>query len=181
MALPSSLYKTQIALSDVDRGIYEDLAMTVALHPSETVERMMVRILVFCLTYTPELTFTKGLSTNEEPDLWEISLDNRIQHWIEVGQPDPARTRKGVSRGERVSVYAYGRSDVWWQKHADDFRALPKVSVFCFDAEETQALVAMDQRQLKLEVTISDGLLYVTSGDVMCQCAVSILHQADGA
>ncbi len=110
MARKATIYKADIQLSDIDRNLFDSLALTIALHPSETLERMTVRLLVFCINAKEHLQFTRGLSSTEEPDLWEKNLQGDIVHWIEIGQPEPARIKAALKQAERVSVYAFGKS-----------------------------------------------------------------------
>ena len=116
MALKPTIFKFDIALADMDRDRYESLSLTVAQHPSETLERMLVRVLARCLFHEEALTFTRGLSENDEPDLWQKRLDGRIERWIEVGEPSMERLKKASRLAEEVVVIAFNtRTDVWWQ------------------------------------------------------------------
>jgi len=163
MALKPTIYKTDLNLVDMDNNRFETLKLTLAQHPSETPKRMMVRLMVFALNYHQDLSFTKGLSTQDEPDLWQISPDGRVEHWIELGQASPDRIRKGVSRAEKISLYAYGsEADVWWPKHKAAFEALPKLNVYRFDSQQADRLEAFVNRSMELTLTITDGELYLT-------------------
>lgn len=166
MALKPTIYKAQVTLSDLDRAVYEDFSLTLALHPSETEQRLMARLMAFCLHYSPELSFTKGLSSTEEPDLWEIMADGVIQHWIEVGQPVPARVKKGLSQSQRVSVYAFGKSaDVWWKSNQSQLSACQKTDYFQFDWLAIEKITAFCNRNMKLTVTITEEIMYLTQGE----------------
>src|SRR5688572_27582816 len=116
MALKSTICKAHLQIADMDRNYYHDHALTIARHPSETDERMMVRLLAYALHADPALAFGKGLSTDDEPDLWRKDLTGVIEAWIDVGQPDEKRVRKACGRAEQVYVYTYGGhvSDLWW-------------------------------------------------------------------
>lgn len=115
MALKPTIYKVDLQLVDMNREVYTSEKLTLAQHPSETLERMMVRLVVYGLNYHEQLQFCKGLSTAEEADLWQVALNGQIEHWLEVGQATPERIRKGVSRAAKVSLYAYGReANIWW-------------------------------------------------------------------
>lgn len=164
MAEKATIYKAMITLSDMDRNVYGDFNLTIALHPSETVERMMVRILAFCYCAAEKLTFTKGLSSMEEPDLWLKHDNGTILQWIEVGQPAPDRLKKASSQAQAVRVFSYGRGmDVWWKTNANAIRALPKVSVSCFSADELQPLCALADKTMNLTVTITETIAYVST------------------
>lgn len=164
MALKPTIYKVDLNLSDMDRNNYQQLKLTIAQHPSENLERMMVRLLVFGLNQDQDLSFSRGLSATDEPDLWITRPDGSVEHWLEVGQASTDRIRKGISKAEKVSLYAYGsETDIWWEKSQAGFAGLPKVSVHRFHWEEVQALPAMVERTMELTLTISDGELYLAS------------------
>jgi uncharacterized protein YaeQ len=116
MALNATIYKAELQVSDMDRHYYATHALTLARHPSETEERLMVRLLAFALYADERLEFGKGLSADDEPDLWRKDYSGDIQQWIELGQPDEARIRKACGRAEQVVVINYGgrAADVWW-------------------------------------------------------------------
>ena len=117
MALKSIIYKAQLQVADMDRHYYAEHALNIACHPSETLQRMMTRILVFALNAHEQLEFGKGLSDADEPDLWQKDLTGAIERWIEVGQPDERRVLKACGRAGQVLVYAYGNSaDIWWKQ-----------------------------------------------------------------
>ena len=123
MAQPSTIYRVGIQLSDIDRGLYETLQITVARHPSETEERLLARILAYALYYEPELTFTKGVGAGDEPDLWSKGPDGRVRCWIEVGLPDAERLVKASRHSEQVVLCACGSSLPVWEK-----QQLPKLA-----------------------------------------------------
>ena len=166
MAEKATVYKANIQLADMDRQVYGDYALTIALHPSETHERMLVRILAFCYCAAENLRFTRGLSSVDEPDLWHIHDDGRILEWIEVGQPAPDRLKKASSQSQAVRVFAYGRGlEIWWKNNAAAIQALPKVSIQYFAADELQAACACIEKTMNLSVSITEGLAYVSAGD----------------
>lgn len=166
MAEKATIYKAAIALADMDRNVYGDYSLTIALHPSETIERMMVRILAFCYCAEENLTFTRGLSSVEEPDLWLKHDNGTILQWIEVGQPQPDRLKKASGQAQAVQVFSYGRGlDVWWKSHSLAINALAKVRVNYFAAEELQPLTGFVDKTMKLSVTITEGVAYVSSGE----------------
>src|SRR5690242_20631572 len=120
MALNATIYKAELQVSDMDRHYYATHALTLARHPSETEERLMVRLLAFALHADERLEFGKGLSSEDEPDLWRKALSGEIEQWIDLGQPDEQRIRKACGRAREVIVVNYGgrASDVWWEKNA---------------------------------------------------------------
>lgn len=165
MALKPTIYKAQVALADSDRHCYESLALTLALHPSETMERMAARLLAFCLNARRGLAFTRGLSTADEPDLWCIEDNGDIAQWIEVGQPEEPRLRKACGRAGEVLVYAFGRSaDTWWKLNGDDIGALPRLSAWQFAWPDIEALAALLDRTVQLNVSVVGGVIYVDNG-----------------
>jgi uncharacterized protein YaeQ len=174
MALKPTIYKFDIALSDLDREYYDALKLTVALHPSETLERMMARVLVFCLNADERLEFTRGLSDTDEPDLWLRQLDGQIDHWFDVGEPSVERLKKASGLAERVSVYSFNsKSDTWWQQSASALNRLP-VSVYQFPNDAIRALAALVERTMTMSVTITDGSALVAAA--LGECEVPCRH-----
>lgn len=165
MALKPTIYKFRIALSDTNRDYYDSLTCTIALHPSETVSRMMARVMAFCLNASPELVFTKGLSTIEEPDLWLKALDGTLEQWIEVGEPAVDRVKKATRLAKEVHIYAFNsKSDVWWNQSKSKFAAL-NASIHRFNDTEIDALAQSVQRGMELSVMITGNSLFVDSSD----------------
>lgn len=166
MAEKATICKANITLSDMDRHYYGDLNLTIAQHPSETAERMMVRLLSFCYRAADNLAFTRGLSSADEPDLWLKSDDGRILEWIEVGQPAPDRLKKAQGVAQQVLVFTYGRGmDIWWKNSADAIRALSKVKVYYFDATELQDLTKLAAKTMNLTISITEAIAYISSVD----------------
>jgi len=164
VAEKATIYKTNLTLSDMDRNVYDSFNLTIALHPSETLERMMVRILAFCYCAAEHLTFAKGLSATEEPDLWLRHDNGTLLEWIEVGQPSPERLKKASSQSVAVKVFSYGRGmDIWWKNNAAAIRVLPKVQVYSFTPEELEPLVAFADKTMNLTVTITEKIAYIST------------------
>ncbi len=158
MALKATIHKAALQVADMDRSYYADHALTVARHPSETDERMMVRLLAFALNAHEHLAFGKGLSDTEEPDLWEKDLTGAIAHWIEVGQPDDKRLLRACGRARRVSVYAYGSSaELWWKAIAEKLARARNLAVWRVPAEAGPALAKLAARSMQLQCTVQDG------------------------
>ncbi|MEW6765718.1 MAG: YaeQ family protein [Pseudomonadota bacterium] len=168
MALNATIFKADLAISDMDRHYYANHALTLALHPSETEERMMVRLLAFALNADEALSFTRGLSTDDEPDVWKKDLAGDIDLWIEVGQPDERRLRKACGRARKVIAYAFGgrTADIWWEKIAKDLARLENLSVFNVPEASSAALEALVQRTMRLSCTIQDGDIWISDGQV---------------
>lgn len=166
MAEKATICKANITLSDMDRHYYGDLNLTIAQHPSETDERMMVRLLSFCYCAADNLAFTRGLSSADEPDLWLKSDDGRILEWIEVGQPAPDRLKKAQGVAQKVRVFAYGRGmDIWWKTNAAAIQSLSKVTTCYFDAAELQDLTKLAAKTMNLTISITETIAYISSAD----------------
>ena len=132
MALRATIHKADLHVADSDRHYYGSHSLTIAKHPSETEERMMIRIIAFALQANEDLTFTKGLSDTDEPDLWIKDLTDAIKLWIEIGQPDERRILKACGRADQVIVYCYGgqTSKIWWDGIASG-KYIDKMSNYC--------------------------------------------------
>lgn len=162
MALQSTPYKVELNLTDLDRGVYENLRFTVAKHPSETEERLVVRLLGYALWYDEQLAFGRGLSDVDEPALWEKSLDGRVLHWIEVGQPDADRMTWCSRRTEKTSVLTYGNLRVWQDKVVSAVKTLKNLNIAALPQEPLAELARDLPRSLSWSVMISEGTLFVT-------------------
>ncbi len=164
MAIKPTIYKMRIALSDLDRNYYDALSLTVALHPSETSQRMMARVLAYCLNAQEGLAFTKGLSKVEDPDIWVRSLDEKIVLWIEVGEPSIERLKKSVRLAEDVKVYSFNtKSDIWWQQGKAKFAHLG-ASIYRFENQKIHQLSQMLERTMDMSVTITGESAFITTG-----------------
>jgi uncharacterized protein YaeQ len=167
LALTSTVFKAEISVADVDRGYYAEHAVTVARHPSETDERMMVRILAFALHAGERLEFGRGLSAVDEPDLWERDLTGAVELWIEVGQPDGRRLKKASGQAERVVVYAYGgrSAELWWGRTGAEVARLGNLAVAVLSPATTAALAEAAERSMRIQLTVQDGEAHLTVGD----------------
>lgn len=167
MALRSTIYKAELHIADNDRGYYGSHTVTVARHPSETDERMMVRILAYALHATTEedLAFGRGLSDTEEPDLWRRDLTGHILQWMETGLPDDRRILKACGRADEVIVLAYGRNaTLWWQGVRDKLaRVSDKLRATMLPVEGSQELAALAARNMVLHINVQDTIAYVSS------------------
>ncbi len=166
MALKSTIFKADLQISNMDRHYYESHALTIARHPSETDERMMMRVLAFAIHAHEYLTFGKGLSADDEPDLWQKDLTGAIDLWIEVGQPDDRRILKACGRAARVVVYTYSSTThIWWNQTGSRIERAKNLAVIQVPAEVSQALAALAERSMQLQCTIQDGQIWMNSGD----------------
>ncbi len=157
MALKPTIYKLTISLSDLDRNYYDTLNLTIAQHPSETLERMMARVLAYCINAEEHLAFTKGLSEAEEPDIWLRSLDGQLVLWIDLGEPAVDRIKKATRLASTTKVYSFNsKSDVWWHQNQAKFKSLP-VSVYRFQWQQIQSLAKLAERTMEFSVMITDN------------------------
>jgi uncharacterized protein YaeQ len=163
MALKATIFKASVQISDTDRNYYQNHALTLARHPSETDERMMVRLLAFALHAHEALVFGKGLSTDDEPDLWRKDLTGAIQLWIDVGQPDEKRLRKACGRATEVVVYSYGGSAaaMWREQIAPTLARTRNLAVRTIANDASQAMAKLAQRSMDLSYTVQDGQVWV--------------------
>src|SRR3569832_1827237 len=174
MALKSTIFKAQLALADIDHAYYADHALTIARHPSETDERMMVRVAALALNAHKlqtvcngdgTLGFGGGLSTPDQADVILRDYTARPRLWIEVGQPDDKPIAKASALADEVLVYAFAASaDVWWRGIERKLDRLANVSVWRIPAERSQALAQMAQRTMQLQATVHEVVLSVVDG-----------------
>jgi uncharacterized protein YaeQ len=168
MALKATIFKITLQISDIDRGYYAEHALTIARHPSETDERMMVRVIAFALHAGERLAFGKGLSDEEEPDLWEKDLTGAIETWIDVGLPDEKRIRRAAGRAGRVYVYSYGAphaATLWWDQVAPRLDKTRNVTVLRLPTASTRSLAALVDRTMRLNCTIQDGQIWLADDE----------------
>ncbi|MDD2364633.1 MAG: YaeQ family protein [Desulfuromonadaceae bacterium] len=176
MALPSTIYRTNIQLSDVDRAVYETLSATVARHPSETEERLVTRLLAYSLFYEPELSFTKGICAVDEPDLWLKGPDDRVLIWVEVGLPESDRIVKASRHTERIVLVACGKTYMSWeQQHLQKLMRVPNLTLISFDQQFISSLVSVLQRSIDWEITVTDGNIYINAGGETFETPLKVL------
>jgi uncharacterized protein YaeQ len=169
VALKPTIYKLRITLSDIDREYYDSLNLTIAQHPSETLERMMARVLAYCINAQEYLVFTQGVCAAEEPDIWAHTLDNQISLWIEVGEPAVDKIKKATGLSQTVKVYSFNsKSNTWWDQGREKINKLT-ASVFQFQWGSIQALAALVKRTMDLSVTITDDTAYITAEYGACE------------
>lgn len=180
MALKPTIYKVQLELADSDRNLFRTLNPVLARHPSETLERLTARLLAFCLQASDSLEFTRGLSTADEPDLWQHADSGEIEHWIEVGQPDEQRLRKACGRANQVTVYAYGRStDTWWKLNGGQIGTLPHLRAWQLTWSQIEAAARLIERTVKLNVSIVGGVIYLDNGSDSTSVEPLLLYAAE--
>ena len=180
MALKSTIYKAALSVSDMDRAYYADHVLTIACHPSETAERMMVRTLAFALNAHETLSFGKGLSNVDEPDLWQKDLTGAIGHWIEAGQPDDKRILKACGRAARVSVYTYSHSALlWWKPLAGKLQRARNLAVWHIPSEASRALAKLSARNMQLQCTVQEGQIWMSDAKDTVQLELTAWKAAE--
>ncbi|KIN71086.1 YaeQ family protein [Sulfitobacter guttiformis] len=167
MAQKATIYKVELSVSDMDRNYYETHKLTVAKHPSETDERLMVRLVAFALNATEQLELTKGLSTDDEPDIWQKSLSDELELWVALGLPSEKVVRQSCGKSDRVIVYCYGGrpAEVWWDKIKNSTTRFDNLSVINFSEKETIDLAKLAGRSMRLQVNIQDEEVMVSADD----------------
>ncbi len=167
MALKATIVKAHVNLADMDDNRYFDFHTTMAQHPSETPQRLLIRLLAYTLNYTESLTFTKGLCEEDEPEIWQKSLTDDIELWIDLGLPDEKRIKKACQKAKQVIIYSYGEGSQtqWWEKVKNKVAQFKNLQVISLDAQQTQALSELYQRSLQWQITQSDGEIWVNDGN----------------
>lgn len=166
MALKATIYKADLQIADMDRGYYGDHALTIAQHPSENDERLMVRLLAYALYAAGEdqhpLSFGNGMTDNDEPDLWRRNLIGEIELWIDVGQPDEKLLRKAHHRSRELVLITFGRvAEIWWEQNRRELEKLERLRVLQLAEEYSKALAELAQRTMRLQVTVQDGQVWI--------------------
>ena len=171
MAQKATIHKVELSVCDMDRNYYETHKLTVAKHPSETDERLMVRVLAFALNAHEQLEMTKGLSTDDEPDIWQKSLSGELELWVALGLPSEKIVRQSCGKADQVIIYTYGgtTAEVWWDKIKNSTTRFDNLQVLNFAEKDTNELGKLANRSMKFQVNIQDG-------DVMVSVDESIVY-----
>lgn len=182
MALKATIFKAIIQVADIGRGYYQEHTLTVARHPSETDTRMMIRLLAFALHANDTLQFTRGLSTQDEPDLWQKSLTDDIDIWIDLGLPDTKRLRKACGRARQVFLYCYGGHTVqlWWEQNQSTLCRHKNLSIIDLPQDATVNLASLAKKHMRLEFTIQDDHIFVSDGKISVAIEPVFLQTATG-
>jgi uncharacterized protein YaeQ len=180
MASNATIFKATVQISDMDRQYYQDHALTLARHPSETDERMMVRLLAFVLHADDVLSFGRGLNTEEEPALWRKDLTGAIDLWIDVGQPDEKSIRQACGRAKQVYIYTYGGrgADQWWGKNRATFERLNNLTVMNLPLDGSRVLDTLAQSSIQLQCTIQEGQIWMGNGTNTVHIELAVLKSA---
>lgn len=179
MALGASVYKVTVDISDLDRSYYGKHVLTVARHPSETEERLMLRVLAFCRHADERTEFGRGLSTEGEPALWQIDDTGAIVDWIDVGWPEVKQVRKVVGRSEKVVILTYdeARYVPWWERFMGDFGKLDKLTVIAIKDKYIAPLATIANKNMKLAVTIQDGVAWISDDKRSVEVEFTLLQE----
>jgi uncharacterized protein YaeQ len=167
MAQNATIYKVELSVSDMDRHYYETHKLTVAKHPSETDERLMLRLVAFALNAHENLEMTKGLSTDDEPDIWQKSLSGELDVWVALGLPSEKVMRQSCNKASKVFIYPYGgrTAEIWWDKVKNSTTRFDNLQVASFSEQDTSALAKLASRAMRLQVNIQDGEVMVSLGE----------------
>lgn len=179
MAIKATIFKAELHVADMERNYFQTHQLTIARHPSETDERMMVRLLAFALHAHEYLAFGKGLSTDDEPDLWRKDLTGAIDLWIDVGQPDEKDLRRACGRARQVFVYSYGmRSpELWWDAVRAKLERAANLNVYNLPLAASIALAKLADRNMQLQCTIQDKQIWFANADTTVQVETVLLMQ----
>lgn len=170
MALKATIFRAALQIADMERNYYQTHSLTLARHPSENDERMMVRLLAFALNARDTLVFGSSIGNDDEPDLWQKDLTGAIQLWIDVGLPDGKRIRRACGRAGRVVVYSYGRgADLWWKQSGASLARSDNLEVIDLPQATTQGLARLAKRTMHLSCTIQDGQVWLADEDESVQ------------
>lgn len=174
MAIKSTIFKANLQIADIDHGYYADHALTLARHPSETDERMMIRLVAMALQAhrlqtelggDGTLAFGAGLSDPDEPDAWLRDYTGQTRLWVEVGQPEDKPLAKACSKSDAVIVYCFAHAaDVWWRGIENKLTRLDKLQVWRVPSAASHALAALAERSMQLQATIQEGVLMLGNG-----------------
>jgi|TARA_B110000238_G_scaffold151852_1_gene163969 uncharacterized protein YaeQ len=161
MAISSTINKVSLSIANMDTHYYQSHELTMAQHPSENDFRFMIRLIAFSLNANEQLTFTKGMNNDDEPELWQKSLTNEIELWIDFGQLDEKRIRKACGRAKQVIIYTYheGKASVWWQQQQEKCRRFSNLSVIQITADNIDSSL---QRSMQLQCNIQDNVMYLS-------------------
>ncbi|MCW8931845.1 MAG: YaeQ family protein [Gammaproteobacteria bacterium] len=163
MAIKATIYKIKLEINDCDRDYFQNHELTISCHPSETEQRMMVRVVAFALYASENLSFTKGLCADDEPELWEKNLCSEIELWISLGQVEEKQIRKSLGRSKQVVIFTYAgnKSNIWWGKNKSQFEKMKNLTIINIKPEHIDAVQELVSRNMHLQCTIQDGTLWL--------------------
>lgn len=164
MALKATIYKATVNVADMDRNVFIDRNLTLARHPSETEERLMLRLLAWLVNAHERLVFTRGLSAEDEPEIWLMNDHNGIELWVDLGLPEERRVKRACNRSASVVLYTYnGRAaQIWWQQNQSKLAQQDNLTIRFIDDEQLSALIKLASRSMTLQATIQDGTIWLS-------------------
>jgi uncharacterized protein YaeQ len=171
MAIKATVFKVDLQITDLNRHYYQPHSLTIARHPSETTERMMVRVIAFALQASNTLYFSRGISTDDEPDIWQKNLTDDIELWIELGQPDEKRIRKACAKSKKVIVYTFNprSAEIWWQQIKNKLNRFENLTVTHLSITEPDVLENMVERTVQLQCTIEGSQIWLSDDSLTTQ------------
>ncbi len=180
MAQKSIIFKAELEIADMNRGYYKSHTISIARHPSETDERMMMRVLAFALYASESLSFANGLSASDEPDLWEKDFTGSISRWIMVGLPHDKAIKKALSRSAQVVILSYGGSaaELWWSSLKSSADKLSNISVINIPALASRALAELVERTMKIQCSIQDDMIWLNTNSQPLEIALIRLKKS---
>ncbi|EOI1439548.1 YaeQ family protein [Cronobacter malonaticus] len=167
MALKATIYKAAVNVADLDRQQFLDINLTLARHPSETQERMMLRLLAWMIYADERLQFTRGLCADDEPEIWLRNDHLGIDLWIELGLPEERRLKKAVSQSQQVALFTYNdrAAQIWWQQNQDKLRQYKNLTIWYINDEQLAQLSALAQRTMTLQATLQEGVIWLSGAE----------------
>lgn len=182
MALKATIFKADLQIADLDRAYFGNHSLTIARHPSETDERMMVRLLGFALFASDQLQFGRGLSSEGEADLWAPDAGGDIEQWISVGLPDEKWVRKACQRARQVALLTYGGrgAEIWQQQTLPTLANFRNLQVMNIPPAQSQLLANMARRTMRLECTIQEGTVWLGDAEHQVTLNPEMLKAAQG-
>ncbi|WP_318391057.1 YaeQ family protein [Enterobacter sp.] len=167
MALKATIYKAAVNVADLDRNRFLDATLTMARHPSETQERMMLRLLAWIKYADERLQFSRGLSAEDEPEAWLHNDHMGIDLWIELGLPDERRVKKACTQAKEVALFTYNSraAQIWWQQNQNKLASYSNLSIWYLDDEQLEKLSAFATRTMSLQATIQEGAIWLSAAD----------------
>ncbi len=176
MALKATIFKANIDISDLDRHYYANHSLTLARHPSETDERMMLRLLAWCCYADERLYFSRGLSSEEEPEIWQHFDHGSPELWIELGLPDEKRLKRATSLAQQVILFTYQSrpAAVWKNQNLTKLQVHPNLTIFHLDDEKLAQLAALAQRNMQIQVTLQEGMIWFAVGDTHIELELTV-------
>ncbi|MGJ8694226.1 MAG: YaeQ family protein [Thalassotalea sp.] len=180
MAQKATIFKVELSITDMDRNYYADHQLTIARHPSESDRRMMLRVLAFAYNANEHLSFTKGLSDVDDPDLWQKNYSDEIELWIQLGQPSEQRVKKGCNQAHKMVIYSYdsGMFEQWWKKEQKQLNLRKNLAIYTVPEALGEKLTDLVARQMQIQCTIQDGQAWFNFGEDNLEISLNTIKEA---